>query len=68
MDVLRDTACNSSSHKDLPEDFNDAAAPKQLIILAVRSYTARTDALDLLSMVKSFVSAKIRRSNYFGKF
>ena len=30
-------------------------------------HTARTDALDLSSVVKAFVSANIRRSNYFRK-
>ena len=29
--------------------------------------TARTDALDPSSVVKAFVSANTRRSNYFGK-
>ena len=59
----------SSSHKDRPEELNDAAAPKQLdLAVCSELHTVRTDTLDLSSVVKAFVSANIRRSNYFRKF
>ena len=53
-------------HRDLPEEINDAGAPKQLFLLYV--HTARTDALDLSSVVNAFASANVRRSNFLGTF